>query len=243
MSQSLSPAGVLRPFWRPLECQPPPMLYAFTDESYSPRQYFQAAFIVNESVLPQIEDLRKELLEQVRMLGISGDIEFHGHSLMNAKDEWWPLSGQFHLRMEIFKSFMSLLSQMEGSLLIERINIADLREQNRLFVSPHGETTKNLIHSINQFAGFHLEKVQVYSDKISKEDRRRIQLDKVNEGFQHLWIESINYVESSGYFGVQIADMCIYLYRRLKDHKEKNRKTRLLIEELWGMLEPVYEGN
>jgi ribosomal protein L24 len=219
------------------------MLYAFTDESYSSRQYFQAAFIINESVLPQIEDLRKELLEQVRMLGIAGNIEFHGHSLMNAKDEWWPLSGQFHLRMEIFKSFMSLLSQIDGSLLIEGINITDLREQNILLFSPHGKTTKELIHAIDQFAGLHHENVQIYSDKISKEDRKRIKLDKVNEEFQPRWIESINYVESSEYFGVQIADMCIYLYRRLMDHKETNRKTRLMIEELWGMLEPVYEGN
>lgn len=243
MSQSLSPARALRPFRHPLECQPPPMLYAFTDESYSPRQYFQAAYIVNESDLPQIEDLRKELLEQVRMLGIAGDIEFHGHSLMNAKDEWRPLSGLFHLRIEIFKCFVTLLSQVGGSLLIEKVNIADLREHNGLLLSPHGETTKNLLHSIDHFAGLHLERVQVYSDKISKEDRKRIKLEKVNEEFQHQWIKSINFVESSEYFGVQIADMCIYLYRRLIDHKETNRKTRLMIEELWGMIEPLCEGN
>jgi hypothetical protein len=132
------------------------MLYAFTDESYSPRQYFQAAYIVDGEQLLQIEQVMEELFSYTRGIGIQGNVEFHGHAIMNAK-----------------------------------------------------------------------------------EDRRRIRFDTLNQISIFPRIKTINFVESSDYPGIQIADMCIYLYRRMVDHQEVNPRTKYLVEEIWKSLAPL----
>jgi hypothetical protein len=132
------------------------MLYAFTDESYSSRKYFQAAYIVDVEQLLQIEQVMENLFTYARGIGIEGNVEFHGHAIMNAK-----------------------------------------------------------------------------------EDRRRIRFDTLNQSIIFPRIKTINFVESSDYPGIQIADMCIYLYRRLVDHQEVNQRTKYLVDELWKSLAPL----
>jgi hypothetical protein len=217
------------------------MLYAFTDESYSPRQYFQAAYIVNEEQLPQIEKFMEELLHYVRAFGIEGDVEFHGHAIMNAKDEWKQLKGRFHLKVAVFKFFVEQLMQIDGLLIIESADVANLREVNNQWLTPHQETSKKLLKSINEYAETLTSDVYVFSDKISKEDRKRVQLDVLSHQYTYPRIKSVEFVASSTQYGIQITDMCIYLYRRLMDHSEVNRKTRVLVEELWKSLEPLLQ--
>jgi hypothetical protein len=107
------------------------MLYAFTDESYSPRHYFQAAYIVDDGQLLQIEQVMEELLAYVRSIGIEGNVEFHGHAIMNAKDDWKPLSGRFDLKIAIFRYFVEKVKNVDGSLLIQGLDVTGLEVGSR----------------------------------------------------------------------------------------------------------------
>jgi hypothetical protein len=96
-----------------------------------------------------------------------------------------------------------------------------------------------LLGAIDEFAEIHARDIHVFSDKVSKEERRRIRFDTLNQEDSYPRIKTINFVESSDFPGIQIADMCIYLYRRLVDHKEVNQRTKYLVDELWKSLAPL----
>jgi hypothetical protein len=212
------------------------MLYAFTDESYSPRQYFQAAYIVDGEQLLQIEQVMEGLRAYTRGIGIQGSVEFHGHAIMNAKDNWKPLSGRFDLKIKIFKYFVEQVKEIDGSLLIQGLDLTGPEASYELSTSPHLETSKNLLRAIDEYSEMHGRNICVFSDKVSKEDRQRIRFDLLNQSSIFPRIKSVNFVDSSDFPGIQIADMCIYLYRRLVDHHEINPRTKYLVDELWKSL-------
>jgi hypothetical protein len=215
------------------------MLYAFTDESYSPRQYFQAAYIVDGEQLLQIEQVMEDLFSYTRGIGIQGNVEFHGHAIMSAKDAWKPLLGKFDLKIKIFRYFVEQVKKIDGSLLIQGLDITESRKNYDFLNSPHLVTSKNLLREIDTFSEMHSRDVHVFSDKVSKEDRRRIRFDTLNQSIIFPRIKTINFVESSDYPGIQIADMCTYLYRRMVDHQEVNQRTKYLVEEIWKSLAPL----
>lgn len=217
------------------------MLYAFTDESYSYRRYFQAAYIVDEIQLPKIEEAHGELLRYLEALGVRGNFEFHGHAIMNAKDSWKALKGRLDLKIKIFRFFVEQVKAIDGALLIEGLEVMSFDGNQGNSSSPHLESSKNLLRAIDRFAEKHGRDIYIYSDKVSKEERRRIRFDTLNHNNLYPRIKSVNFVESSDFPGIQIADMCIYLYRRLVDHQEVNRRTMHLVEELWESLAPLVD--
>lgn len=219
------------------------MLYAFTDESYSHRRYFQAAFVVDEAQLPQLNNAVGKVQRFAKALGVEGEIELHGHGIMSAQGAWSPLQNRFDLKIAVFKYFVEQLSKLEGSLLIQGVVVKELKSEYGLALSPHQETSKKLLRSINHFSQTHETDTHIYSDKVSKEERRRIRFDKFSEENSFQNIKSVNFVDSLEFPGIQIADMCIYLYRRLIDHEESNPRTKLLVEELWDSLALLVDRN
>jgi hypothetical protein len=116
MSQSLSPAGVLRPFWRPLECQPPPMLYAFTDESYVVASYLQGAYVIDESDSSQLDQIVQATSVFAERFGVAKGTELRGYSMMNSKHGWEPLREKFHARIAIYKFLLTRIAEVDGKL-------------------------------------------------------------------------------------------------------------------------------
>ena len=121
------------------------MLYAFTDESYSSRKYFQAAYIVDGEQLLQIEQVMENLFTYARGIGIEGKVEFHGHAIMNAKDVWKPLSGRFDLKIKTFEYFVEQVKEIDGSLLIQGLDLSGPEVNYELSTPPHLETSKKLL--------------------------------------------------------------------------------------------------
>ena len=71
------------------------MLIAFTDESYTNTRYLQAALIVREEDLGELERIVVEAKALARGFGVLGDIEMRGYSIMNAENGWSPLKNRF----------------------------------------------------------------------------------------------------------------------------------------------------
>lgn len=216
------------------------MLYAFTDESYSPRKYFQAGFIIKERDLGHLEQVIAKSREYAKTLGIFNPAEFHGHSIMTARDGWESLHRDFKKKIEVFTFFFSQVALLDANLLIEDVDQYQSRNDVHDGVSAHEFTSRKLFASINQYSANRQLKTAVISDKISREDRKRIGYDKIVTENNYSNIRSIKFEDSHKYPGIQIADMCVYIYRRKVDHTEMNHRTKAWIDALWEIISPIY---
>lgn len=215
------------------------MFYAFTDESYSPRKYFQAGFIIKEADLGQVEEVIENSKEFSKSLGVSNPTEFHGHSIMTARDGWEPMHRDFNKKIEIFTFFFNQVALLDATLIIENVDQHQSRIDVRDDVSAQLITSRKLLASINQFSAKRQLKTAVISDKISREDRTRIAYDNIILEDHFSNITSIKFEDSHKNPGIQIADMCVYIYRRKVDHTEANHRTRARVEALWEIISPI----
>jgi hypothetical protein len=100
------------------------MLYAFTDESYSPRCYLQAAYVVDESKIGAMRECENLIRENLTKIGVPVDTEFHGHAIMNARKGWQKLEGKFHSKIAVIKALLKEIESIEGYFIIEAIDIS-----------------------------------------------------------------------------------------------------------------------
>lgn len=201
------------------------MLYAFTDESYSPSCYLQAAFVVDESRLTAMGDCENEIRKNLSKIGVSGQTEFHGHAIMNARKGWETLDSKFHSKIAVVRLLLKEVEHIKGNFIIEAIDLSKFYPFSTTNESPHQYTSRALLERINDFASANNSNVEVLSDKISKEERARIRYPDILGISQLHKITSVNYVDSKKAFGIQIADICAYVSRRYLDHSERNSRT------------------
>jgi hypothetical protein len=104
--------------------------------------------------------------------------------------------------------------------------------------------------SIDRFAESVNETVTIFSDQIDTEVRLQklfSQYRKYSTGGPYPRflekIASIEYVNSRDHAGIQIADLCAYIFRRLDDHVETNPKTANDVKKLWEILQPRIHPN
>lgn len=213
------------------------MLYAFTDESYSPSCYLQTAFLVDESRLLAMRDCETLIRKNLSKIGVAGETEFHGHAIMNARKGWQTLEGKFHSKIAVISSFLKEIERIEGIFIVEAIDLSNFYAFSTTDESPHQYTSRALLERINDFALSSNANVEVYSDKISKEERARIRYPDILGTSQLHKIASVNYVDSEKEFGIQIADICAYICRRYLDHAELNSRTTKLVSELKAQID------
>lgn len=222
------------------------MLLAFTDESYSDLHYYQAAFIINESDLPLLENLIQEAGKYAMGFGVAAGIEFHGNAIMSATKGWEPLGRNFRAKSAIFNDALRRISALNAVLIIQGVDVRRLRNRYSYPESPHEVTHKNLMDAIDRFAEYKGEKVSIYSDQIDTQNR----LEMLFSQYQLLStggrsprylreILTIEYVESHMHPGIQIVDLCAFLFRRFDEHVENSDETRRKVVEMWNILSPL----
>jgi hypothetical protein len=222
------------------------MLLAFTDESYSDRHYYQAAFIINEIDLPLLEALIHEAGRYAMGFGIAAGVEFHGNAIMSATKGWEPLENNFKAKSAIFKYVLRRISALNAVLIIQGVDVKRLRFRYSYPESPHEITHKNLMDAIDRFAEHKREKVSIYSDQIDTQNRLELLFSQYQllstGGYSPRFlreIHSIEYVESHMHPGIQIVDLCAFLFRRFDEHIENSDKTRKQVVEMWEILSPL----
>lgn len=222
------------------------MLLAFTDESYSNRHYYQGAFIINEAHLSLLNNLIAETLEYVRGFGVLGEVELHGNSIMSASRGWEALNGNFGAKSAIYKYILRKISQLPGVLLIQGVNIELLNNRYKYPRAPHEITHRNLLDSIDKYSESVHQQALIFSDQITLQDDlyRDFQYYKIaSTGGEWprklLHVTDVIYVESHLHPGIQIIDLCIFLFRRFDDHIEKNERTSREVEKMWKLLQPL----
>ncbi len=222
------------------------MLLAFTDESYSDAHYYQAAFVIDEKSLPALASLISEANTYAQGFGAQAGIEYHGHAIMSAVDGWEFLGNKFRMKSAIYKDVLKRIAQLDATLIIQGVDVKRLNNRYKYPHSPHEVTHKNLMDAVDKYAESKGEKVFIFSDQIDMQVRLEALFIKYQASSTGGWyprylanILSIQYVESHIHPGVQIVDLCIYLFRRFDEHIESNRRTRKVVEKMWEILAPI----
>jgi hypothetical protein len=222
------------------------MLLAFTDESYSDRHYYQAAFIIDQGDLTQLETLIEEAGRYAMGYGIAAGVEFHGNAIMSATKGWEPLGNNFKAKSAIFKHVLRRISALSAVLIIQGVDVKRLRFRYSYPESPHEITHKNLMDAIDRYAEHKGDKVSIYSDQIDTQQRLQTLFSQYQllstGGYSPRYLReivSIEYVESHMHPGIQIVDLCAFLFRRFDEHIENSNKTREQVIEMWEILSPL----
>lgn len=226
------------------------MLLAFTDESYSGRRYYQSAFIVEADDLELLELLILEANQYAQGFGVPAGIEYHGHSIMSASKGWEVLGNGFGSKVAIYTDVLQRISRTRGTLIIQGVDINCLNNRYSYPQPPHEITHKNLLDTVDRYAESKNDSVIIYSDQTATEKRLNdlfllYQIKSTGGPFPRYLrnIVKIEYVESHHHAGIQIADLCVFLFRRLDDHEEVNPKTRKAVEKMWQILNPRIHPN
>jgi len=178
--------------------------------------------------------------------GIAQGVEFHGNAIMSATKGWEPLARNFRAKSAIFKDVLRRISSLDAVLIIQGVDIKRLKFRYSYPESPHEITHKNLMDAIDRFAEHKGEKVSIYSDQIDTQNRLQMLfshyqvLSTGGRNPRYLReILAIEYVESHMHPGIQIVDLCAFLFRRFDEHEETSDETRKKVVEMWKILTPL----
>lgn len=227
------------------------MLFAFTDESYSDAHYYQVALVVDEVLLPDLDRLIEGAREYIAGFGVITDVEFHGNEIMSAKKGWQPLGSDFRKKSAIFKYIFRNLAQLPAVLLIQGLDVKRLKNRYSYPSPPHEVTYRNLLDVLDRYSEHVGKTACIVADQINIEERlsqlfNEYKLLSTGGPFpRHLEnVVQVEHVESHLHSGIQIADLCAFLFRRFDEHKEKNEKTRREVVQMWELLQsnihPLY---
>lgn len=226
------------------------MLIAFTDESYSANMYFQGAFVVDSRDIENLNEVLLKASKYAQGFGIEPGVEFHGHSIMSAIKGWQPLERNFRAKKAIYSRALRLIADSGGTLIIEGVDINRLNERYKYPRHAHEITHKNLLDKLDKFAESRGERIQIFSDSVDFEFRLdqlfSVYQEHSTAGFYPRYLRSIikvEHVDSHLHAGIQIADLCVYLYRRMRDHEESQIRTKRDVEQLWSLLTPAINSN
>ena len=220
------------------------MLFAFTDESYSDAHYYQAALVVDEAIIPELDLLIDDAREYITGFEIFSDVEFHGNEIMSARKGWELLGNDFRKKSAVFKFVIRGIARLPVVLLIQGVDVKRLKNRYSYPDSPHEITHRNLLDALDRYAESVHSKVCIISDNINSKER----LDQLFNSYKitstggpfprklHNIIQA-EHAESHLHSGIQLVDLCVFLFRRFDEHHEKSEKTRKEVVQMWEILQ------
>lgn len=210
------------------------MLHAFTDESYSLDAYFQGALIIPEEELILLSDLIKKILIFVANHGVKSNTEIHGHSIMNSAHGWEALQRKYALKIRIIKKIFIGIADTSGSLLIAGVRLEPHISNRIQTKSRHIQTHNLILEMINDYARAHNDEVLVYSDETTIQKRLYINFVENSEKFEQ--IQELSFINSKTSPGIQLVDVCLYIFHRMNLNERKTHSSRYELISLWEII-------
>ncbi len=221
------------------------MLLAFTDESYSEDRYFQAAYVIRIDQLEIVEAQMNEAKSFATKFGVAPETEFHGHRIMNHLDGWEPLEGKLKAKLAVYKKCLRMIAAIDGVVIIRGVDFKAMTEKYLTPHPPEEESHKHLLDALDRYAESQNDVLVIYSDEAPQQKR-------LGELFLEYKITStggtyprylrnivrVEYIDSRSHVGIQIADLIVYLYRRMEDHFKDHEYERSRVKKLWRIIEP-----
>ncbi|KQY98636.1 DUF3800 domain-containing protein [Microbacterium sp. MEC084] len=224
------------------------MLYAFIDESYTADRYYVAAVVVKEEHLGTVSRALTEARAYAKTFGVDeAQIEFHAHALMTGRSGWEPVRGKTRAALAIYRDALTRMARLPATLIIRGVDIPRLHARYRYPQRPHELTLRHLLERIDDLARSRGDVVTVIADEIQ---------DQADHIARAAWYQQngtggsrssrlaqiqmpIVFGSSAESPGIQLADLAVYLYRRLDAHTETHPRTAREVERLWKLLQPI----
>lgn len=211
---------------------------AFSDESYSSKLYIQGAYVIDAESLLNIEQAFQEAHNYAAAFGIRDNVEFHGHSIMSSRKGWEILGNNIRAKIAIYRNILQHIASIPGNLVFQELEILTKNKSTVNSLDPHESTFTALLNQLNALGHSRGCSLTIYADHLTRE-KELLQLFYYYKNDLGLlpFISDIEHVDSKLHQGIQIADLCSYIYRRFRENYEGDPRTRHAVENLWKIIE------
>lgn len=219
------------------------------DESQQNDHYFVAA------ALGHVRDWQtaSSCLDAVRasaseVYGTPRDAEFHGHPLMNGRDDWKALRTRYREAGNTYLRALSVLDDLDISFFIRGVDVRRLNARYRYPDLPHELCMRHVLERLDSYATAHqIPGIRIVSDVTSEERALQHSLHLSHEygtrGYRPSKLERIcapiEFMDSSETDGLQIVDLALYIKQReFHTPQERNSKAEAMRRRLLGKIDP-----
>lgn len=152
------------------------MLLAYIDESYDKAEYWLTALVVpHDSALRLQNDLDGVVADAARHYGIAPHAELHGHSIVQATDDWAEMKPMVRARIKIYANALEAIAACDGLQLVYRgIDIAKQKSRYATPWHPHRVAIDFVCQSLNGLARRSGTDFLAIADEIEQADTLRL---------------------------------------------------------------------
>lgn len=160
--------------------------------------------------------------------------EFHGHSLMNGLDDWQPLKDNFGASVRIYQKVLHAIQNSGARVYLEGVAVNRLNARYRYPDSPHEIALRHLLERVNEYCASSGVMCKVIADMVPQQE----DFNEAIQGFTrvstpgyrsqklHCVEGDIEFVDSRSSWGVQAADMAVYILRRQREEPFASKSAR-----------------
>ncbi|MFV0432598.1 MAG: DUF3800 domain-containing protein [Leucobacter sp.] len=229
-------------------------LTAFVDESYSDRDYWIAAVVVDSEQFVRLSDGFSALrTEAAARWGVPTDVEFHAHDIMQGRGPWSPLLGRVGDAATLYRRLLRTVVDSGAQIAVQGVDVVRLQLRFQYPAAPHEVTLRGALEQVNSWpdSSGGSELIRVVCDEVGMNQTQAQQMiARVTEGTSLAassgWpgvldriTPSVNYVSSAVHDGVQAADLVAHIVRRDVEETAASTPARRLARSLHNSLAPA----
>jgi hypothetical protein len=178
-------------------------------------------------------------------LGGMGNVEFHAHRVMQAKDEWRCLKDQVHEAVWICRSVVHAVVNSGARIHIQGVDVARLHARYRYPASPYQICLRHVLERVHDHCELRSETSTVTADILDECDQAAAVIAGYarfkTPGYRPTLLDRIQpmrYVDSAGCLGVQAADVVTYIARRHFEETDAHLKAKKAARQLFNAMRP-----
>jgi len=225
------------------------VLVAFIDESYPnlKDKYFVSAVVVDMVALFDLNQGFRDVVSYAgNAFGIDPSAELHGHEIMQQRKQWRPLAGKIRAAVKIYKKGLAAIADSGAKVFLEGVDVDRLNQRYRHPDDPHEVALRHVLERVNDYALSRDRKVLVVADTVPGQANHAAIMELFSKigtpGYRSSMLPQVIHPvrndDSSLHFGLQAADLAVYLYRRRNCVVETSPAAEKSVKEMWSTLLP-----
>lgn len=226
------------------------MLVAFIDESYPnlKDKYFVSAVVVDMVALFDLNQGFRDVISYANnAFGVDPAAELHGHEIMQQRKHWRPMAGKIRGAVKVYKKGLSAIADSGAKVFLEGVDVTRLHQRYSRPDDPHEIALRHVLERVDEYAKARDRKVLVVADIVPGQANHAAILEVFSNigtpGYRSSFLEQVihpvRFDDSALHYGLQAADLAVYLYRRKKCVKESNPDAAKSVREMWSTLLPA----
>lgn len=197
-----------------------------------------AAYVITRPSLALLQDRMATIFSSLEHPYVTN--ELHAHDLFQSKRAWKEFS--IGRAVDLTTSLLPHVRDLGEALFFVEIDLAEQLKQYESLMPARQIAVQFLLERLNDFAAKCQSRIDVVLDEHHErgKDLEALLMCKEGKGFgyrssSYQWIGKIEYLPSSEHRGLQVADLCAYLYgRRLIQGNKRNIRA---VNRMWGQIQ------